>query len=285
MRNSGTITVDNRWVVPHNLFLATKYNAHINVEVCTQINSVKYLYKYVFKGHHDKAQVYMLNGQQENQDEIKNFLDARYVSASEACWRLFSFPMHKEFPSCQRLDIHLENERLIYFDEDDNPHEVLSREIYTFHKSNRPRVWKKRAGGFRGTIDCIHAVSPKDIEKFHLRMLLYKIKGATCFADLKVHNSQTYPTFQATARAMGLLTDDNEWSATMMEATLSQPPRSLRRLFCILLAFCEISDPYQLWLDFNFLKTIFTMNSKKQQPMARQSHKQLQGQCTTAIAC
>ena len=190
--------------------------------------------------------------------------------------------MHKEFPSCQRLDIHLENERLIYFDEDDNPQEILSREIpesaltawfnynrhnpddaeakdtfypdfcekYTFHKSNRPRVWKKRAGGFRGTIGRIHAVSPKDIEKFHLRMLLYKIKGATCFADLKVHNGQTYPTFQATARAMDLLTNDNEWSATMTEATLSQPPRFLRRLFCILLAFCEISDPYQLWLDF-----------------------------------
>ena len=27
-------TIDNRWVVPHNLWLATKYNAHINVKVC-----------------------------------------------------------------------------------------------------------------------------------------------------------------------------------------------------------------------------------------------------------
>ena len=29
-------TIDNRWVVPHNLWLAIKYNAHINVKVRIQ---------------------------------------------------------------------------------------------------------------------------------------------------------------------------------------------------------------------------------------------------------
>ena len=110
MRQNESVTVDNRWVVPHNLYLAAKYNAHINVEICSHIESIKYVYKYVYKGH-DRAQVYMGGNEQERNDEIKNFLDARYVSAAESCWRLFSFPMHKEFPSSQRLDIHLEEER------------------------------------------------------------------------------------------------------------------------------------------------------------------------------
>ncbi len=42
--------VDNQWIVPYNLHLATKYHAHINVEICSSISAVKYLYKYVYKG-------------------------------------------------------------------------------------------------------------------------------------------------------------------------------------------------------------------------------------------
>ena len=276
-RSNGRITVDNRWVVPHNLFLAAKFNAHINVEICNQINSIKYVYKYVFKGH-DRAQVYMGTIEEDRRDEIRNFLDARYVSASEACWRLFSFPMHKEFPASQRLDIHLEGDRIIYFEEDDHPSEVLNRNLpettltawfkynlnnphdlqakeiiypdfcekYTFHKQENPRVWRPRHSGFGGTIGRVYTVSPKDIEKFHLRMLLYKIPGATSFIDLKTHNGQVYHSYQATARAMGLLSDDNKWSATLTEASTTMPPRNLRQLLCILLVFCDVADPFQL---------------------------------------
>jgi acetyltransferase-like isoleucine patch superfamily enzyme len=49
------IELDNRWVVPHNVYLSTKYDAHINVEVCNHIRAVKYLFK-VYKGH-DRATV------------------------------------------------------------------------------------------------------------------------------------------------------------------------------------------------------------------------------------
>jgi hypothetical protein len=39
------IELDNRWVVPHNVYLSTKYDVHINVEVCNNIRAVKYLFK------------------------------------------------------------------------------------------------------------------------------------------------------------------------------------------------------------------------------------------------
>jgi len=50
------IELDNRWVVPHNVYLLTKYDAHINVEVCNNIHAIKYLFKYVYKGH-DRATI------------------------------------------------------------------------------------------------------------------------------------------------------------------------------------------------------------------------------------
>jgi hypothetical protein len=52
----GGFAFDNRWVVPYNSYLSLFFNCHINVEVCNSIVVVKYLYKYVYKGH-DRAQV------------------------------------------------------------------------------------------------------------------------------------------------------------------------------------------------------------------------------------
>ena len=43
--------VDNSFVVPYNPFLSLHYKAHINVEVVYSVQAVKYLYKYITKGH------------------------------------------------------------------------------------------------------------------------------------------------------------------------------------------------------------------------------------------
>ena len=52
----GFHRITNQYVVPYNKYLLKKYNAHINVEVCTSFSAVKYLFKYIYKGY-DCAQV------------------------------------------------------------------------------------------------------------------------------------------------------------------------------------------------------------------------------------
>ena len=86
-------SLDNRWVVPYNPKLLMMFNCHINVEVCSSIILVKYLFKYVYKGH-DK-QVVHVDPDNENVviNEIKRFQDARYVSPPEAIWRIFGFSL------------------------------------------------------------------------------------------------------------------------------------------------------------------------------------------------
>ena len=68
------------------------------------------------------------NGQQAARDEIQSYLDARYVSAVEACWRIFELPMHEMDPKVERLPIHLKNEQTVRFEPDDNLAEVLAAE-------------------------------------------------------------------------------------------------------------------------------------------------------------
>ncbi|SGY34025.1 BQ5605_C002g01580 [Microbotryum silenes-dioicae] len=102
-------------VVPTNPFLASKYNCHVNVEIASGVAAIKYLYKYVYKGH-DRTSFTI--GEPGAQDEINNFLDARYVCAPEAIYRIFRFEMHDRDPAVTRLALHLPNEQQVRFDPD-----------------------------------------------------------------------------------------------------------------------------------------------------------------------
>ncbi len=71
----------------YNIQLVTKYNAYINVEICNSILAVKYLYKYIYKGH-DQATITLSQSdillKMIPIDEIKMYLDVRYILTSES---------------------------------------------------------------------------------------------------------------------------------------------------------------------------------------------------------
>ena len=65
--STNRVEIDNQWVVPYSPLLSETYKAHINVELCSSIKSIKYICKYVNKGR-DLA-VFVLQNVNKN-DEI-----------------------------------------------------------------------------------------------------------------------------------------------------------------------------------------------------------------------
>ena len=98
-------------------------NAHINVEVCSSIKSVKYIFKYVHKGH-DCANIELRTAsdaaherlEMASIDEISTFLNTRYVIAPEAMWRLFEYRVHNQSHVVICLALHLDHQlQSVYF--------------------------------------------------------------------------------------------------------------------------------------------------------------------------
>ena len=120
----GRKQADNRWVVCHSKYLIWKYRCHINVESIASVKAIKYIYKYVYKGH---DRITMEFGT--CTDEIKQYLDARYVSSCEAHWRLYMFAMQEHTPPIVHLQVHLPNEQPVTFDPDTvgNMQDVVNR--------------------------------------------------------------------------------------------------------------------------------------------------------------
>ena len=282
---------DNRWVVPHNPYLCAKYDAHINVEITSSIKAVKYLYKYVYKGH-DRITMGITTQaapgpaagvpgapaianaalDEQNVDEIKSYIDARYVSASEACWRLLGFSLHGELPAVTRLAVHLPDEQQAVWVEGqalpdvaahpqrttltewfsantvDEAARVIPYSDMPAHYVWKDKRWKRRIRrGKMPTIGRVASCSPLQGERFYLRMLLHHVLGAKSFADMRTYGGTVYPTFKEAAQARGLLSDDSEWDACLAEAMVDRTGKGLRHLFADLLIHNRPAEPHLLW--------------------------------------
>ena len=267
----------NQHIVPYNPFLLKKYNCHINVEIATSITAVKYLYKYVYKGHDRTCPVIQQDdGHQMVRDEIKEYLDSRYVSACEAVWRIFSFPLHLTFAAVIRLQLHLPDMQTVRFDPNLGlPPDILqdahnrqttltgffqlcslhpnetSTLLYPdcprhFTWNTRDKCWIKRKIR-SNTVGRVYFASPSAGERYYLRMLLYNVLGPTSFESLHTYEGHIYDTFQAACAARGLLETDEEWDNCLQEAATFKTGHQLRVLFVTILLMNDPQDPAGLF--------------------------------------
>ncbi|EPB69310.1 hypothetical protein ANCCEY_11605 [Ancylostoma ceylanicum] len=189
---NGNVYTDE-WVVPTNLYLLTKFNCHINLEICGTISAVKYLYKYIYKGP-DRARITI---ESELDDEGNHVVD--------------------------EIKQHL----------------------------NTPRHgWRQRRRGGK-EIGRMYTVSPRDVERYSLRILLLNTKGKTSFEDLRTVEGRMCETFSEAAKASGFLDDDTYFRQSLREAAQFQTPSMLRGFFACLLCYCEVVDAQELWEEFS----------------------------------
>ncbi|KAL5582136.1 hypothetical protein UlMin_014578 [Ulmus minor] len=121
--------LDNRWVIPYNRYLLAKFDCHINVEICSTIKAIKYLYKYIYKGHDQIAFHINTDNDTNNVDKIENFQSARWISPPEAMWIIYGFPLNEMYPSVITLQLHLEDKQLITFRKSEYVEKVINNDF------------------------------------------------------------------------------------------------------------------------------------------------------------
>ncbi|KAI5404812.1 hypothetical protein KIW84_051829 [Lathyrus oleraceus] len=239
------IQVDNRNVVPYNAKLLTK----ITTAIVPNDDGT--------------------SNQPQNIDEIKQYIDCRYVSPSETSWRIFSFPIHGRKPAVERLYFHCEGQNSVYYTDFDRINTVLEKPSVTesmftswfeanckypeaqnltyskfvskFVYVKKKREWKPRKKGY--TIGRLIWVPPTTGELYYLRLMLTHVKGSRSYNDIKTVNNVKYDTFRDACFAMGFIGDDREFIAAIKEANHWGSCQYLRLLFVHMLLSGSINRP------------------------------------------
>ncbi|XP_076273146.1 uncharacterized protein LOC143204485 [Rhynchophorus ferrugineus] len=280
--NQQDIEIDNRWIVPYSPILSKTFKAHINVESCHSVKSIKYICKYVTKGS-DMAVIGI--GAENSNDEVTQYQMGRYVSSNEAVWRIFSFPIHERHPSVVHLAVHLENGQRVYFtaqnavqraaqppsttltsffetcQNDDFAQTLLYSEMpkyYTWNQSSRRFIRRKQGKPVPGYTDVystvaigrIYSVHPSNDECFYLRLLLVNVRGPTSFQQLRTVDGELCGSYREACQRLQLLENDAHWDQTLNDAVISSHTHQIRTLFSIIISTCFPSNPIDLWMKY-----------------------------------
>ncbi|XP_012836449.1 PREDICTED: uncharacterized protein LOC105957075, partial [Erythranthe guttata] len=226
VRKKNTI-LDNGFVVPYNRVLLSKYRAHINIELCNQSKSIKYLFKYVNKGHDRVTATFFQPTSTDAgpavRDEIKMYYDCRYLSACEAMWRIFAFEIHYRDPPVIRLSFHLPDNQPLVFNENQSLKSVLERPT-------------ARQTMFLAWFEANKTYPPAR-----------ELRGCKSYEDIRTVGGIVYATFRDACYMLGLLEDDKEYIGAIREAYGWANGHFLRLLFAVMLLSNSLSRPEHVW--------------------------------------
>ncbi|RZB70403.1 hypothetical protein D0Y65_035401, partial [Glycine soja] len=206
-------------------------------------------------------------------DEIKEYLDCRYIFPCESTWRIFGFPIHGRKPSVERLQFNLLGQHSVLYQDHDDIDDLLSNPsiseskfiawmnanqafvegqsltysefVTKFVYNQKQRCWQLRKKGY--TIGRLQWVPQTTGEIFYLRMMLTVSRGPISFEDIRTVAGVEYPTYRETCFAIGFLQDDREFIASINEAKDWGSTPYLKNLFVLLLLIGTMNKPEQVW--------------------------------------
>jgi hypothetical protein len=125
--------------------------------------------------------------------------------------------------------------------QDPNARQYLYREFlehYIWVKSGK--YWKLRKQRFQ--IGRLVYANPSKGCRYYLRILLNHVRGATSYETLRTVRDVVCPTFRDACEKLDLITNDGSLDEAMTEASYFQMPCALRRMFAIIVVFCECAN-------------------------------------------
>ncbi|KAG7552894.1 Nucleic acid-binding OB-fold [Arabidopsis thaliana x Arabidopsis arenosa] len=264
--------------------------------VMRENGSIKYLFKYINKGP-DKV-VFIVEpvkqstagettttpgeepvSTEKKKNEIKDWFDCRYVSASEAIWRIYKFPIQHRSTPVVKLSFHCEGKQPAYFDHKAKIADVLER---VSNQDSQFMAWltlnRKNAVGKKGkrARECLYAEIPayftwdgtnkkfnprkrgwslgrinyvprKMEDEYYLRVLLNIVRGPKTYADIKTFNGVVYKTYKEACFARGILDDDQVFIDGLVELRQFCFGDYLRNFFAMLLLSGSLARPENVW--------------------------------------
>ncbi|GJU18149.1 DNA helicase PIF1, ATP-dependent [Tanacetum coccineum] len=196
-----------------------KKATHIIEEGTIRSKAIKYLFKYLNKGP-DRATIVIKENVKNGTtvarekvlevDEIKNYLNCRFLAPCEVVWRLFSFDIHYSYPTVMQLSFHLPNQNAITLRDSKKLPALLQKEGIDVTMFTDWFELNKRDPAARAHT---YAEIPKHYVWHEKDKLWKQRKQRKCivqgFEELMTVNNRLYATFKETCFAYGLLNDDS----------------------------------------------------------------------------
>ena len=132
MRDNKKVEYTNADVVSYNAKSSMRYRCHLNIMPTTGWRSIKYIFKYVYKGPDRALATMQLTPEQLNRhnyrkaDEVLQYLEGFFYGPEDSAWRFCELPTHGQSHSCMKLKIMDEDNPSFTFQSQMNADELFT---------------------------------------------------------------------------------------------------------------------------------------------------------------